>query len=190
MMNYRFSDIRKIILSTFLFLLFTTAGCGNKNVSNKPIKENATSDYANTSYNNSEKAPNFILTDTNGKQVKLSDYKGKIVILDFWATWCPPCRRGIPDLIELQKTYKKYLAIIGISLDIDSRNDVVPFMKKYGINYKVVYGNNDVVRKYGNIQAIPTSFIIDKKGEIVTSFVGLQRKETYKDQIDKLIKKL
>ena len=188
-MNHRFLDIGKFFLLAFLFLSFTITGCQNKNVSDKPQKENTTSDYTNTNYNNSQKAPNFILTDTNGKQVKLSDYKGKIVILDFWATWCPPCRRGIPDLIDLQKQYKKNLAVIGISLDIDSKKEVVPFIKEYGINYKVVYGNNEVVQKYGNIQSIPTTFIIDQNGNIVTSYIGLQRKETFKSQIDALIKK-
>ena len=188
-MNYRILNRMGMILLPLLFLSFATIGCENKNVNDKPKKENTSSDYTNVANNNSETAPDFTLTDTKGNKVKLSDFKGKIVILDFWATWCPPCRRGIPDLIELQKTYKKNLEVIGISLDTDSKSDVVPFMKKHGINYKIVYGNNDVVQKYGNIQAIPTSFIIDQKGKIVTSFVGLQRKETYKDQIDKLIKK-
>lgn len=188
-MNYRSLDIGKLILLTFLVLSFVLVGCENKNVREEPQKENTASNYTSTSNNNSEMAPNFTLTDTQGNQVRLSDFRGKIVIIDFWATWCPPCRRGIPDLIDLQKAYKNKLAVIGISLDTDSKKDVVPFIKEYGINYKVVYGDNDVVQKYGNIQAIPTSFIIDQKGKIVSSYVGLQRKATFKNQIDALIKK-
>src|ERR1035437_6348734 len=75
------------------------------------------------------KAPGFSLTGTDGKLVKLSNYKGKIVIIDFWATWCSPCRKGIPDLIELQKEFGKKVVVIGISLDTDSKRDVVPFMQ-------------------------------------------------------------
>lgn len=196
MMNYRIS--KNVMLELFVFLFFSLIiiGCQNKNVSEEPATNNskATSNYTNTATNNTnnsslELAPDFVLTDTQGNKVKLSDYRGKVVILDFWATWCPPCRRGIPDLIDLKKTYKERLAIIGISLDTDSKNDVIPFMKQYGINYKVVYGDNDVVQKYGNIQAIPTSFIIDQKGNIVTSFVGLQRIETYKSYLNNLINK-
>jgi thiol-disulfide isomerase/thioredoxin len=195
-MNYKISKNGKLRLLILLFFSLIIIGCQNKNVSEEPAanNSNATSNYTNNAANNtsnssSELAPDFVLTDTQGNQVKLSDYRGKVVILDFWATWCPPCRKGIPDLIDLKKTYKDRLAIIGISLDTDSKNDVVPFMKEYGINYKVVYGDNDVVQKYGNIQAIPTSFIIDQKGNIVTSFVGLQRIETYKSYLNNLINK-
>ena len=194
-MNYRFSDKKKLVFFLFLFFSFIMIGCQNKNVSEEPAANKDNSD-SNTEYttttttnSNEEIAPNFVLTDTKGNQVKLSDYRGKVVILDFWATWCPPCRRGIPDLVELQKTYKKNLAVIGISLDTDSRKDVVPFIKEYGINYKVVYGDNDVVQKYGNIQSIPTTFIIDQKGRIVSSYIGLQRKETFENVIETLTKK-
>jgi peroxiredoxin len=195
-MNHRISKNGKLRLLIFLFFSVIIIGCQNKNVSEEPATNNskATSNYSNTATNNtgnssSELAPDFVLTDTQGNQVKLSDYRGKVVILDFWATWCPPCRKGIPDLIDLKKTFKDRLTIIGISLDTDSKNEVVPFMKEYGINYKVVYGDNDVVQKYGNIQAIPTSFIIDQKGNIVTSFVGLQRIETYKSYLNNLLNK-
>ncbi len=197
-MNYRFLNMGKLMLSTFLFFSFILIGCQNKNVSDEQAttkdNSNANTQYAatastSTSSSSKELAPDFVLTDTQGNQTKLSDYRGKVVILDFWATWCPPCRRGIPDLVELQKTYKKNLAVIGISLDTDSKSDVVPFMKQYGINYKVVYGDNEVVQKYGNIQSIPTTFIIDQKGKIITSYIGLQQKETLKNQIDVLVKK-
>ena len=110
-----------------------------------------------------------------------------MVILDFWATWCPPCRRGIPDLISIKKEYKNKIAIIGVSLDVDTKKNVVPFIKTYGINYPVVYATNQVVRDYGNIDAIPTSFVIDKDGKIVNQHVGLTPKEVYVDEINKLL---
>ena len=194
-MNYRFSNKWKLTIPLFLFFSFIIIGCQNKNVNDEPAttkdNSNTGSQYTATTTTNSSEAmaPDFVLTDTKGNQIKLSDYRGKVVILDFWATWCPPCRRGIPDLIDLQKTYKNKLAVIGISLDTDSKKDVVPFIKEYGINYKVAYGDNNVVQKYGNIQSIPTTFIIDQNGKIVNSYIGLQRKETFENQIKALINK-
>jgi cytochrome c biogenesis protein CcmG/thiol:disulfide interchange protein DsbE len=136
-----------------------------------------------------DKAPAFSLKSTDDKNISLADYKGKVIIIDFWATWCPPCRKGIPDLIAIQNEYKDDVVIIGISLDRDTKNDVVPFVKNYGINYPVVFGNEDVANKFGGIQAIPTSFVIDKKGNIVDKHVGLVAKSVYTDKIKSLLKK-
>ncbi|GAB1443109.1 hypothetical protein MASR2M39_19480 [Ignavibacteriales bacterium] len=142
-----------------------------------------------TGFSSYDKAPDFSLKSTDGKIVKLSDFKGKIVIIDFWATWCPPCRKGIPDLVELQKTYKDDLVIIGISLD-DKRTlkDVVPFVGKYEINYPVVFGDSEVVSAFGGIESIPTSFIIDREGNITNKHIGLIPKSEYEKDINKLLK--
>lgn len=134
-------------------------------------------------------APEFKLETTEGKTLKLSDYKGKVVIVDFWATWCPPCRRGIPDLIEIQKEYGSAVAVIGISVDQDTKNDVVPFMQKMGINYPVVYGDAQTAQAYGGIESIPTSFVIDQKGDIAANNVGLVSKSDLTQTIDKLLHK-
>lgn len=137
-----------------------------------------------------DKAPNFSLKSVDGKTIKLSDYKGKIVILDFWATWCPPCRRGVPDLISIQKEFKKDVVVIGISLDREKTiKDVPGFMKDYGINYPVVYGDDKVTIDYGGIRSIPTSFVIDKKGNVVDSHIGLVPKEVFTDKIKELLNK-
>lgn len=135
-----------------------------------------------------KKAPGFSLADTNGKLVKLSDFKGKIVIIDFFATWCGPCRKGIPDLIDLQKEFGKKIVVIGISLD-QQKNEVAPFIKKMGINYPVVFGTPEVAELYGGVDAIPHSFIIDKKGKIVDQHVGLVPKSDYSALLKKLLKK-
>lgn len=143
---------------------------------------------ANTPDN--KKAPDFALKTLEGKTVKLSDYKGKIIIIDFWATWCPPCRKGIPDLIELQKAYSKDLVVVGISLDQErTLKDLKPFIENYGINYPVVLGNEKVVKDYGGINAIPTSFIVDQKGFIIDSHVGLVPKTVYENKIKMLLGK-
>lgn len=139
---------------------------------------------------NLDKAPDFALKSVDGKTVKLSDYKGKIVIVDFWATWCPPCRKGIPDLISIQSEYKNDLVIIGISLDSEKTiKDVPGFVKNYGINYPIVYGNEKVANDFGGIQGIPTAFIIDKNGSIADMHVGLVPKDTFVDKIKELLKK-
>jgi thiol-disulfide isomerase/thioredoxin len=166
----------------FLMLLIISSvficGC-EKNTEEQAAPENDATEL-NTENTSSSKAPDFTLKDINGKDVKLSDYKGKVVILDFWATWCPPCRKGIPDLISLQNEYKNDLVVIGISLDQKNTiNEVVPFSKNYGINYPVVYGDASVVQRYGGIEAIPTSFIIDREGNIANKYVGLIPKEEY-----------
>lgn len=133
-------------------------------------------------------APDFNLPTADGKTLKLSDYKGKMVIIDFWATWCPPCRKGIPDLISLKKKYgSKGLEVIGVSVDQDTKPDVVPFIKSQGINYPVVYADNNVIMKYGGINAIPTTFVIDKTGKVVASYQGLYPVSTYEAHIKKIL---
>ncbi len=169
------------------------AGTNKKDVSpNVQVADQTTPNTAGVndeSASGSQKAPEFTLVDTQGKKISLKNYRGKVVIIDFWATWCPPCRRGIPDLIDLQKQYKNKIAIIGVSLDTDTKDKVVPFMKNYGINYPVIYGTPELVSAYGNIEAIPTSFVIDKKGNIVNQHVGLTPKEVYISEIKKLLGK-
>lgn len=135
-----------------------------------------------------EKAPEFELESVDGSVLKLSDLKGKVVLLDFWATWCPPCRAAVPDLVELQAEYGENLVVVGISLDGDqTKKDVKPFMEQYEINYPVVWGTMNTAKDYGNIRAIPTSFIVDQEGNIVGKWVGMVEKIVYKETIDKLL---
>ena len=173
-------------LSVFLLMIYSLVGC-SKNSSN----ENKTFNNKETSTikNDDNKAPEFTLLSTEGKDIKLSAYKGKIVILDFWATWCGPCRKGIPDLVELQKEFGKDIVVIGISLDQDTKAEVVPFMQHFGINYPIAYGTFEVTQQYGGVEAIPTSFVINKNGEIVGRLVGLVPKSEYSDLINKLLNK-
>jgi cytochrome c biogenesis protein CcmG/thiol:disulfide interchange protein DsbE len=133
-------------------------------------------------------APSFSLTDTKGKKVSLSEFKGKVVILDFWATWCAPCRKEIPDFIELYKQYgSKRFQMIGISLDQGGIKDVIPFMKDHGISYPILIGNRAVASQYGGIRGIPTTFVIDKKGNIRAQYVGYRPKQTFEKDILSLL---
>lgn len=132
-------------------------------------------------------APDFSLSLINGGTLKLSEYFGKVIILDFWATWCPPCRAEIPDFISLYNEYKdRGLVIIGISVD-DSIEPVKKFIQQNNVNYPVVMGNSKVIQDYGGITGIPTTFIIDKKGNIVEKFVGYRPKEVFEKSIKRLL---
>ena len=142
--------------------------------------------YALPSAEVSGVAPAFTLMDVNGRSVSLASLRGKVVILDFWATWCPPCKREIPDFIKLQSEYgSKGLQIVGIALD--QPNKVQAFVKDNGMNYPVLLGTDEVAANYGGVEAIPTTFIIDKNGKIVTKYEGFRSKETFESQIKKLL---
>jgi thiol-disulfide isomerase/thioredoxin len=120
-----------------------------------------------------KKAANFSLKSENGTSYELSKFKGKVVVVNFWATWCGPCRKEIPDFIEAYKKYNsKGLEIIGISLDQDGWTKVTPYVKQSKINYPIVLGDEQIVEKYGGFNAIPTTFIVNKKGEIVDQVTG------------------
>ncbi len=128
----------------------------------------------------SSSAPDFTLTDQHGSKIQLSDYRGKVVILDFWATWCPPCKAEIPGFVNLYDKYKdEGLEIVGISLDQTGWTDVRPFLKNYDVEYPVVLGNSDIVQEYGGIRSIPTTFILDKDGTIQKKYVGYRPEEVF-----------
>ena len=133
-------------------------------------------------------APNFVLKDINGKIVSLSDFKGKVVIVDFWATWCPPCQAEIPHFQALYKeNSQKGLVIIGVALDKGGMKVVKPFVEGKGVTYPIVMGTEEVVNRYGGVRGIPTTFIIDRKGYIVEKIVGYRDKSFFESAIKKLL---
>jgi len=122
--------------------------------------------------------------DLKGKPLALSDYKGKVVLLDFWATWCPPCRKEIPGFIELYNTYQsRGLAVIGVSMD-ESTSDIKKFAKRYKMNYPIVIGagRNDLEPAFGELP-LPTAFIIGRDGRICAKHDGLTPKEQFEREI-------
>lgn len=136
-----------------------------------------------------KKAPLFALKDVNGKSVKLASYLGKVVILDFFATWCPPCKKEIPSFVGLQKKYKgKGFVMIGIGLDADDKDNIEEFINKYRINYPILVADEKVRKDYGGIRAIPTTFVINKKGHIYREYVGYREKKIFEGDILSLIK--
>jgi len=133
-------------------------------------------------------APAWTLSDLQGKPVNSSDLKGKVVLVDFWATWCGPCRRSIPHLIELHERYKDQgLEIVGVSLDQAGPSVVIPFVEQNNINYSVLMGHQKIVQDFGGVRGIPTAFIISKDGKIFRKLVGLVPKERYEADIKALL---
>lgn len=123
-------------------------------------------------------APDFKITDLQGDEVSMSRLRGKVVIVNFWATWCPPCRHEIPWFIELQKRYgPDGLQIVGISLDAAGPAHVAQFAKEMGINYTIAMGDRAIAARFGGVDVLPSTFYIGRDGKIVRSVPGLMRKE-------------
>ncbi len=137
-----------------------------------------------------KKAPDFVLEEISGEEFHFYEHiKDKVVIIDFWDTWCPPCRAEIPHFIEIYSEYEdKGVLIIGIAFAREGIEKVKSFYRDYGINYPVLIANREVVESYGGISAIPTTFIINKKGEIVEKVIGYRDKEFFKEKIEELLK--
>lgn len=132
---------------------------------------------------NPDAAPAFQVADLAGKPISLADARGKVVLLNFWATWCGPCRAEIPDLIDLQKRYADKLEIIALATEEDDADEVRRFVAKSGINYRVAMAPDDVVRDYGGVAALPTSFVIDAQGRIVQKHIGLNDPTLYEREL-------
>jgi peroxiredoxin len=117
-------------------------------------------------------APEFSLTDLNGQKLDLAAYRGKVVLLDFWATWCTPCRKETPRFVDLQNRYREQgLQIIGISLD-DQTDPVRAFYEQFKMNYPVAIGNANLAERYGGILGLPVNFLIDCDGRIYVRHTG------------------
>jgi cytochrome c biogenesis protein CcmG/thiol:disulfide interchange protein DsbE len=133
-------------------------------------------------------APDFTLTDATGRPLKLSSYKGKVVLLDFWATWCGGCKLEIPWYIEFDEKYRdKGLAVIGVSMDEEGMKAVKPFLAEKKIDYAVVIGNEELASRYGLTQ-MPMTLLIDRDGKIAVSHTGVVNKESFESNIQALLK--
>jgi len=133
-------------------------------------------------------APEFALKDANGKTERLEDYKGKVILLDFFATWCGPCKIEIPWFMEMERKNKdRGFAVLGVSMDDEGWDIVKPFLAELGVNYRVVIGNDSTAQLYGGVDALPTTFLIDRNGKIASVHIGLASKKVFEDGIEQLL---
>ena len=132
-------------------------------------------------------APNFSLDDSQGKAIKLSDFRGKVVLLDFWATWSHGCKTEIPWFMEFHKKYASDgLAVIGVSMDEDGWKSVKPFLTEWKIPYSIVVGNQELGKLY-SVEAMPVTLLIDREGRIAETHAGVVQKDSFEKEINKLL---
>jgi len=167
----------KKIAVTLVLTLFALSACGQ----NK--------DKGKSSQTGTTKAElNLKLQTIEGRTVTLKDYLGKVVILDIWDTWCPPCRMEIPHFIDLYSTYKsKGLEIIGAAIGREGKEAVAKFIKDNGVNYTNVFVTQELLNAYGPVQGIPTTMVLDQKGVVYKKYVGYQSREVFEADIKALL---
>jgi peroxiredoxin len=133
-------------------------------------------------------APDFTLTDASGRTVKLSDYRGDVVLLNFWATWCSPCKVEIPWFVEFQRTYRdRNFTVLGVSFDDDGWKAVKPYIEAKTVDYPVMVGDDNVSMEFGGIESLPTTLLIDREGRIAVTHVGLCGRNDYETEIKSLL---
>lgn len=159
--------VKKLTLISFLLIPFLFLVCG-KGADKK----------------NSDLPFDFTLPDLNGKIHSLKEFKGKIVLLNFWATWCPSCKEDIAELLFIYRQYKDSgLEVVGISLDKKGLGVVDSFVKELNIPYTILLGDETVVKSYGGFKGIPTTFLLDKEGRIVKKYSGQINPETLRSDL-------
>ncbi len=131
--------------------------------------------------------PAFLVTDLDGNPVSTAAWKGKVVFINFWATWCPPCRAEIPVLIDLANRYKDRLQVVGVSVDDGDPADVKKFAKQAGINYPIVMADRAIVAEYGGVAALPTLFVVNPDGNVVQKHEGLFSNALYEAEVRLLL---
>jgi cytochrome c biogenesis protein CcmG/thiol:disulfide interchange protein DsbE len=170
------------LLMTVIFLNCTSDKANSSD--KKPVSQKTNASASQS--DNYVSAPDFALENLDGDIVKLSDYHGKVVFLNFWATWCPPCRAEIPYFIELVEQYgDDGFEVIGVDVDPRDFSKVPNFVAQQGINYPVLYDTKGVSQIYGGIQSIPTTFVINRNGKVVDQIIGSRPKHVFESIVKK-----
>jgi len=168
--------LQRIFAFMVLTSLVMAVGCGGGEAS------------STTKPANSQSVLNFSLKNPDGQTVNLNQYTGKVVILDVWDTWCPPCRKGIPELVELYDQYKDQgVEVVGIALARNGVPAVKQFIADNKVTYPNVIGDKVIYDIFGEIRGIPTTFVIDKTGKIHNRYVGYQAKSVFENEIKQLL---
>ncbi len=144
---------------------------------------------ARTGGHPSVKAPGFVLKKISGDAVSLEDFQGKVLVINFFATWCPPCKEEVPGFVKIFNRYKgKGLEVLGISLDdADSGKDLPPFLEEHKVTYTIAFASKEVMAKYGGVQTVPTTFFINRKGDITNVHIGFMGEKDFEAEVQKLL---
>ena len=135
-----------------------------------------------------KKAPALTLKDVSGRTLRLSDYKGKVVLLNFWATWCPPCRAEMPDLIKMQREYgSKGLQVIGITYSPEEISEVRQFVQKLGVNYPIALGTKEIMSLFDETETLPLTIVIDRQGNLHARIEGILLPKEFEQKIKPLL---
>ena len=174
------SKTSALVLCSAVGIVLLSAACSNRQTAAKgSVKQEK----------DRKQAPEFALKDANGQTAHLTDYKGKVVLLDFWATWCGPCKIEIPWFMEFEQQFKdRGFAVVGVSMDEDGWTAVKPYLVRMKLNYRILLGNDQVGTLYGGVDSLPTTFLIDRQGKIASVHIGVSTgKEEFKDAIVHLL---
>ncbi len=181
--------VSMLAVGAALALFMAPLACGDRSAEPEAATPGAVGQAEGSACAPNPKAANleFTLEDMNGQEVHVAGYKGKVILLNFWATWCGPCKAEIPGFVELQAQYKNDLVVLGFSVD-DPVEKVKAFAEQYAMNYPVLIGlgREDVQEAFGPIWGIPTSFVIGRDGRVCKKHMGMASK----DQIEREIKGL
>jgi len=178
--------LRLLLLSGLLAIALGTLSCGGAGPIAASLGDTGTVEAAEPG--ETGPAPEFVLQDADGKEHKMSDYKGRVVLLNFWATWCGPCKIEMPWFIEFQRKYKDQgFSVVAVSLDEEGWDIVRPFLDDLKPNFPVLLGNDEMATDFGEIMALPTTLIIDKEGNITARHMGLISKDDYEAEIEELL---
>jgi thiol-disulfide isomerase/thioredoxin len=135
-----------------------------------------------------QSAPGFVLKDLHGKTARLTDYKGKLVLVNFWATWCAPCQMEMPELVKLQAKYaERGLQIVGLTYEPEGRALVSRVSQKFKINYPLLFGNENLSKQYGVLEVLPVTVIVGRDGKIIDRVSGMIKPEEFEQKIVPLL---
>jgi peroxiredoxin len=167
---------RRVLIYGIVALCLLGLYLASRSASRKPQVSGATNS-----------APDFTVTDINGKKLSLSNYRGKVVLLDFWATWCTPCRAEIPHFVEMQeKLGSQGFQVVGISMDDDAK-PVKEFYQQFKMNYPVAIGDDRLAQSFGGVLGLPVNFIIDRDGRIVKKYLGATEVSVFDKEVGNLL---
>ena len=192
-----FTSILSNLFFSFLFLTICLAALSCTSENNKEVQKSAevTDDLPHDPYSAPLNAAtkksalaDFETELINGESFRLSNQKGKVVLLNIWATWCPPCKEETPDLVDLYEKYQdKNIEFLGISIDEQGKSVVEPFMEEYGVSYPMTIDDGTIMDKYGPLMGVPTTYIVDQQGNLRYFATGAVSKKEIEPRLKKLL---